>query len=258
MTLITRILASTMMAATLFATAAHADTVVVNDFDHRSQVTLQPGDILVVNLRANLSTGYSWNIAQNNKSLLRPMGKPSYQVDDPGMMGGGGTQTFRFRATGSGGEGLVMLYQKPSLGGGVPAADTFRLLVVIDRPNRNETVVVTEGNDHGQVNLNIGDTLVVRLRSNQTTGYTWSVGQIDRSMLRQVGTGYLRPVRGGMGAPGTQEFRFQVVGSGSSFLGLLYQRPFESGGIPAAQRWELQVNVGGRGGGGGGLLGKGR
>lgn len=227
----------------LMTGAAKADTVQVYDGDNGQQITLRPGDTLVVNLKANLSTGYSWNIAQNNNSLLRPLGRPTYQQSDSGMMGAPGTQVFRFRAVGSGGEGLTMLYQKASLGGGVRAADTFRLLVVIDRPKSNETVYVTDANNHGNVTLNPGDTLVVQLNANSTTGYQWSVGDMDSSILSLKSSRYIRP-RGGMpGQGGTQEFRFTANSVGSLFLGFLYQRPGASGGIPAAQRFEVMVRV---------------
>lgn len=239
--------------ALLAASQAGAAIVTVNEGNAGGQVTLKLNDTLVVNLRSNASTGYSWSVAQNNPSLLRPMGS-SYQPLIGGPPGAQGTQTFRFRAVGSGGEGLILLYQKRGMGG-VQAAETFQMLVVIDRPNRNETVTVTDINNHGRVELNPGDTLVVRLDANATTGYQWTVGMIDNSILRQTGSRYIKPRSGLMGAGGTQEFRFTAVRPGGFFLGLLYQRSFESGGIPAAQRWEIQVTV--RGGGGGGLLGSG-
>lgn len=233
---------------------ARAAIVTVDESNAGSQVTLKLNDTLVVSLRSNASTGYSWNVAQNNPSLLRPMGS-SYQNTPGGPPGAPGRQMFRFRAVGSGGEGLILLYQKSGMGG-VQAAETYQILVVVDRPNRNETVTVTDENNHGRIELNPGDTLVVRLDANSTTGYQWTVGQIDSGILRQTGSRYIKPRGGMMGAGGTQEFRFTAVRPGSFFLGLLYQRSFESGGIPAAQRWEIQVTVRG-GGGGGGLLGSG-
>lgn len=230
-------------AGLLLTPQVRADVVTIDEGDHRQQVTLDPGDTLVVNLNANLSTGYSWNIAQNNTSLLRPMGRPSYQQGGSGMPGSGGTQTFRFRAVGSGGEGLRFLYQRPNTGG-IQAADTFQVLVVINRPNnRGKNVTVSDIDNHTQVTLNQGDTLTVRLSANSTTGYQWSVGMIDNSVLRQIDSQYIRPRNGLMGAGGTQVYRFKAVGRGSFFLGLLYQRPGASGGIPAAQRFEIQVQV---------------
>lgn len=241
------LLAATAFVGLIAASPSRAAIVTVNEFNGGGQVTLKLGDTLVVNLRSNASTGYSWTVAQNNPSLLRPMGS-SYQPIIGGPPGAQGTQTFRFRAVGSGGEGLILLYQKRGMGG-VQAAETFQMLVVVDRPNRNETVTVTDINNHGRVELNPGDTLVVRLSANATTGYQWTVGMIDNSILRQTSSRYIKPRNGLMGAGGAQEFRFTAVRPGSFFLGLLYQRSFESGGIPAAQRWEIQVTVRGNGGG---------
>ncbi|MBX7132959.1 MAG: protease inhibitor I42 family protein [Fimbriimonadaceae bacterium] len=227
----------------LISGQAQADTITIDEGDHRQQVTLDLGDTLVVNLNSNASTGYSWNIAQNNTSLLRPLGRPTYQNSDSGLMGAGGTQTFRFRAVGAGGEGLRFLYQRPN-SGGIQAADTFQVLVVINRPNnRGKNVTVSDIDNHTQVSLNLGDTLTVRLSANSTTGYQWNVGNIDNSVLRMIDSQYIRPRGGLMGAGGTQVYRFRTVGRGSFFLGLLYQRPGASGGIPAAQRFEIQVQV---------------
>jgi inhibitor of cysteine peptidase len=187
MTLISRIFSLVGLVAGSFAfTVAHADTIRISEAEHGSQVTLNVGDTLLVTLNANLSTGYSWNIAQNNGSLLRPSGKPSYQQADSGLMGASGTQTFKFKAVGSGGEGLVMLYQKNSLKG-VQAADTFQILVVINRPNQGKTVTVTDQNNNGHVVLNQGDTLIVQTGSKASAIGFVSDGSFAKSAVRSPG-----------------------------------------------------------------------
>ncbi len=45
------------------------------------------------------------------------------------------------------------------------------------------TVKITDNDNSGQVTLNVGDTLVVRLRSNPSTGYSWQMAQNDSSLL---------------------------------------------------------------------------
>lgn len=229
------------------------NTVTVTEGDGNTQVTLKPGDTLVVQLNANPSTGYSWQIVQNNPFLLPQIGKGRFQGGDSGMMGAPGKMVFRFRAANAGGEALRMVYLRPFASGGIPPADTFQLLVVIDRP-QSKTVTLRDNDNNGRCTLDVGDILVVQLTSNASTGYSWSVAQSDDGLLQPIGSRYIRG-RGMPGAPGKQEFRFRVIGSGGTWLRFLYQKPGQ-GGVEAAQRWENLITIN-RPGGNGGLLGSG-
>lgn len=99
---------------------------------------------------------------------------------------------------------------------------------------------VTNADNNSQVTLELGDTLVVRLRSNPSTGYRWSVAQNNPSILAPFG----RPTTegGGLpGAPGFQVFRFRAVGAGGEALILLYQGPQR--GVRATDTFRLLVVV---------------
>jgi inhibitor of cysteine peptidase len=221
---------------------SQGNPVTVTESDNNTQVNLNVGDTLVVKLPSTPGTGYSWTVAQNNASLLRPVGanaKPS----DTGRPGAPGEQIFQFRAVSGGGEALTLLYRRP-FEKGVEAAKKFRVLVTINRQSQAKTITVTDDDNNGRVTLNVGDTLVVKLKSNQTTGYSWRVAENNSSLLQPVGdTG--KPGKSGLiGAPGTQVFRFRAVGAGGGErLGLLYQRPFESPSIQAAQKFELMIVI---------------
>ena len=247
-----RFLVAVLLSMTSLAVLAQ-NTVTVTEGDGNTQVTLNPGDTLVVQLNANPSTGYSWQVVQNNPYLLPQIGRGRFQGSDSGMMGAPGKMVFRFRAANAGGEALRMVYSRPFGSGGIPPADTFQLLVVIDRA-RSKTVTLRDGDNDGQCNLDVGDILVVQLTSNPSTGYTWSLAQTDAGLLQQIGSRTIRG-RNMPGAPGIQEFRFRVIGSGGTWLLFLYQRPGQ-GGVEAAQRWENLITIN-RPGGTGGLLGRG-
>ncbi len=88
-----------------------------------------------------------------------------------------------------------------------------------------------------------GQVVVVTLASNPSTGFTWSVEEVDSSILRQMGLPeYQAGASGLVGAEGVQIFRFQSLSSGATDLKLIYSRPFEEGEEPA-DRFEMRIEV---------------
>ena len=85
-----------------------------------------------------------------------------------------------------------------------------------------------------------GDTLVVRLPGNPTTGYRWTV-TARPSALRALGSTYLAPAKGLPGQGGTYVFRFRAR-AGAGTLRLAYARSFEKG-KPPIRTFRLAVLV---------------
>ena len=90
--------------------------------------------------------------------------------------------------------------------------------------------------------LHRGDLLVVRLRSNPSTGYAWRVSSGARGVLLLVGCVYVAPEDGLLGAPGTAVLRFRARGTGKTVLRLAYTRSWEKGVAPA-RTFTLRVTV---------------
>ena len=65
---------------------------------------IRVGDELVIELPSNASTGYAWSIREPTASDIVAFESVTYVMDDApeGMSGVGGTEVFRFRATGAG------------------------------------------------------------------------------------------------------------------------------------------------------------
>jgi len=95
-------------------------------------------------------------------------------------------------------------------------------------------VQLDETDDGGQVSLDAGQTLVVSLPSNPTTGYSWEVESIDAAVLSLAGDPeYVSEAEGDVvGAGGTETFRFDAEAPGTVQLTLIYHRPFEEGVDP--------------------------
>jgi inhibitor of cysteine peptidase len=78
-------------------------------------VSLAPGEILVLELHSNPTTGYSWQILEVDDLLLRSTGEPEYRPDSNAqeLVGSGGTEVFRFEAVASGETTLALGYARP-------------------------------------------------------------------------------------------------------------------------------------------------
>lgn len=82
--------------------------------DKGSSVSLKVGDTLSIALDSNPSTGYSWQIAQNDKTLLAPLGDPTFDLGPKTpLAGASGTETFNFQAAGKGSATLSLIYVRP-------------------------------------------------------------------------------------------------------------------------------------------------
>lgn len=95
------------------------------------------------------------------------------------------------------------------------------------------TVEVSSADYAGDtIALRIGDTLLLRLRSNPGTGYSWARGEPAAEAMVLVDSSYAAPATTAVGAPGEQLFRFLGKTPGSATLGLYYSRPWETGVAP--------------------------
>ena len=93
-----------------------------------STITLPVGGELIVRLRGNRSTGYYWAVASTPAGLAAA-GEDYVQDSAPaGMVGVGGVEQFKFRATRPG-TGRLRLEQRGAGNRGV--ADTWSIQVVV-------------------------------------------------------------------------------------------------------------------------------
>jgi len=109
------------------------EEVNVDEEDDGSQVELEQGQILVVTLKSNPTTGYRWEVVETQESILEQMGeaefKPS-QTGEPPLVGAGGWEIFRFKAISAGQTSLKLVYHRP-WEEGVEPVDTFSIQVVV-------------------------------------------------------------------------------------------------------------------------------
>ncbi len=102
--------------------------------DNKKDVTLKVGDTLSVELASNPSTGYSWQVSQDDEKVLAPLGEPQFSLGNKTPVpGAGGTQTFQFKAAGKGKTTLTLIYVRPWEKSVTPTPnDTFTVNVTVE------------------------------------------------------------------------------------------------------------------------------
>ena len=93
------------------------DSLKLTAEDSGASFTIQQGGTIVLTLEANPSTGYSWEMNDEDPeaSLLLQMGEPIFNSDDPEAAGAGGTMTYTFTAADVGQMTVSMVYLGPAV-----------------------------------------------------------------------------------------------------------------------------------------------
>lgn len=104
----------------------------------------------------------------------------------------------------------------------------------------DEAFVVGQDRNGQTIELAVGTPLAVELAGNPTTGYEWTVAQIDSAYLRLAGSTYTAD-SSAIGSGGTYVFRFESLRAGRTVLGLVYRRAWET--TAADQTFTLTVDV---------------
>jgi predicted secreted protein len=94
-----------------------------------------------------------------------------------------------------------------------------------------KTVDVSEADNGGQIEVELGKLLVVMLESNPSTGYQWELIKKNESILKQFGQTEFKPSETYspqvVGAGGWDIFHFKAVSAGQTTLELVYHRSWE-------------------------------
>ena len=107
----------------------------------------------------------------------------------------------------------------------------------------NTAVNVDSSYSGKQIEISVGQSLVVTLDSNASTGYSWALNQnSDDSVLSNTGNEYIAPQTSLVGAGGKEEWTFKALKEGTSTISMEYSRPWETG-TPPADTFELTVVV---------------
>ncbi len=101
---------------------------------------------------------------------------------------------------------------------------------------------LTAANANQSIEAKVGDTLVVELEGNPTTGFTWEATELDQAVLEQVGEPEFNAESDLLGAPGVISLRFKATGPGQTLLKLVYHQPWEQD-VPPEETFEVTIAV---------------
>ncbi len=105
-----------------------------------------------------------------------------------------------------------------------------------------EPVALDASDSGSRIQLQKGQTLVVELEHNPSTGYNWEAVDLDQAVLKQVGEPEFEAESDLLGAPGTLTLRFEAAGAGETELSLVYHRSWEEDAEPL-ETFTVQVTV---------------
>ena len=104
------------------------------------------------------------------------------------------------------------------------------------------TTRLSLADDGTVVALDEGETLILDLEANPTTGFTWELDTLDEGVLRLSGEPAYRSDSDLPGSPGTMTFTFEAAGAGETELRMVYHRPWED--ASPIQTFSLVITVG--------------
>lgn len=104
--------------------------VLVGADDDGGTAEISKGQTLLVELDSNPTTAYSWRVTGIDEEVLEQEGEPDYEsTGEPGAIGAGGIDTFRFTPVEAGSTELEMVYERPE--DEESATKRFTLTVVV-------------------------------------------------------------------------------------------------------------------------------
>ena len=92
--------------------AAGHDELILNEQDNGRRIELKEGQVLVISLKGNLSTGYLWEIEQTDETIVREVDDIEFEPES-NLLGAPGILTRRFEVVGPGQTDLVLVYRRP-------------------------------------------------------------------------------------------------------------------------------------------------
>ena len=92
------------------------------------------------------------------------------------------------------------------------------------------------------IDLKRGDKLIVELEGNPTTGFSWTMADLESDVLKAEGEPEFSADPGMVGGSGTFTFTFAAARSGTMLLKLLYHQAWDKE-TPPAKTFDVTVTV---------------
>jgi inhibitor of cysteine peptidase len=106
-----------------------AKTVTLTEADAGKTIELQNGNLLVVVLDGNITTGFNWEMVPQTPAVLEQLGEPE-ATPDSSALGAGGKISLKFQAVQTGQASLTLIYHR-SFEKDVPPEKTFEVTILV-------------------------------------------------------------------------------------------------------------------------------
>jgi inhibitor of cysteine peptidase len=113
--------------------AAKSEEVNLSAKDNGGLVEVDAGQILVLTLESNPTTGFRWEVVGEKEAVLQSTGDAEFKLAselDPPPPGTGGVEVFRFEAVEAGETLIELVYHRP-WEEGVEPLETFSIQVTV-------------------------------------------------------------------------------------------------------------------------------
>ena len=106
----------------------------------------------------------------------------------------------------------------------------FFMLSICSTPQKKLNLASEQNGQEFEISIQAD--IKISLKSNPTTGYTWTIQSNDSAIIRQVGKPSFKAESKKLGSSGIQTFNFKSIASGKTKLKLIYHRPWEKETAP--------------------------
>ena len=112
-----------------------------------------------------------------------------------------------------------------------------------DSNKTKEPIQLNEGANDTVVNVLTDQKIIISLRGNPTTGFVWSLQNINSGVIRLIGKDFMSDSGGSelVGVGGKYIFEFVADKQGKTNLEFIYKRPWVGG--ETAQTFTVTINV---------------
>ncbi len=123
-------------------------------------------------------------------------------------------------------------------------SSTLLFAVILIGCHTEQAALVKDGENSSAINVKAGDTFVIKLESNPTTGYSWRLAELKPGIVEKVSNDYVQTKTEGriVGSGGIEDWTFKAVAKGKVIITLEYARPWEKDVLPV-KRAVYQVIV---------------
>ena len=101
---------------------------------------------------------------------------------------------------------------------------------------------LTEHDQGKTITIYQGDTVVIELDENPTTGFTWAIHKANEQVLKLINSEYMPAPGGTIGIGGVRVFTFEAKHVGTAQIELKYWRSF-AGDSSIMRRYDITVHV---------------